>query len=119
MPQLAEYNLIQSDAGAQQLVNMGNGTQGLPVDPIALNLLRLFPAPTNSGLTNNYVVSPNKTQYSNTVDARVDHKFNDKNLFFARYTFNKVDTNTPQALGVQDGLAISGGRYIFAGPGHG
>ncbi len=116
VPQLAEYNLLQTMAGAQQLINMGNGTQNQPLDQVAFNLLKLFPAPTNAGITNNYVVSPNKTQYSNTVDARVDHKFNDKNLFFARYTFNKVDTNTPQALGVQDGLAISGGRYIFAGP---
>ena len=118
VPQLAQYNEINSIGGATpgELVAQGSGTQGMAIDPIALNFLKLFPAPTNSGTTNNYVVSPSKTQTSNTYDARVDHKFNDKNLFFARLTYNKVGTFTPQALGTQDGLQISGGRYIFAGP---
>jgi hypothetical protein len=118
VPQIAQYNEINSIGGAtpQQLVAMGNGTQAYPIDPIALAYLKLFPAPTNANVNNNYVVSPSKTQSSNTYDARVDHKFSDKNLFFARFTYNKVDTFTPQALGTQNGLAISGGRYIFAGP---
>ena len=35
---------------------------------------------------------------------------------FARFDYNKVNTFTPPALGVVNGLQISGGRYIFAGP---
>ncbi|ADW70986.1 TonB-dependent receptor [Granulicella tundricola] len=118
VPQIAQYNQINSIGGGtpQQLIAQGNGTQTYALDPIALAYLKLFPAPTNAGVTNNYVVSPSKTQTSNTFDARVDHKFNGNNNLFARYTYNKVDTNTPQALGTQNGLAISGGRYIFAGP---
>lgn len=118
VPTIDEYNNINSLNGGspQALINSGNGTQGLAPDPIALAYLQLFPAPTNSSLTNNYVVSPNKTQYSNLFDVRIDHQFNANNLFFGRYTSNKVNTNTPQALGTQNGLAISGGRYIFAGP---
>ena len=121
VPTIDEYNDINSTGGGspQLLVNQGSGTQGLTVDPIALNFLKLFPAP-NAGavgqLTNNYVVSPNRTQTSNSFDVRVDHKFNDKNLFFGRYSYNKVNTFTPQALGTQNGFQISGGRYIFAGP---
>ncbi len=118
VPQIAQYNEINSIGGAtpQQLVAQGNGTQPYPVDPIALAYLKLFPAPTNANATNNYVVSPNKTQTSNTADARVDHKFGDHDQLFARFTYNKVNTVTPQALGTQNGLQISGGRYIFAGP---
>ncbi len=118
VPQLAQYNEINSIGGAspQQLVAQGNGTQTYAIDPIALAYLKLFPTPTNAGINNNYVVSPNKTQYSNTFDARVDHKFNSNNQLFARFTYNKVDSVTPQALGTQNGFAISGGRYIFAGP---
>ncbi len=118
VPQIAQYNEINSIGGAspQQLVAQGNGTQTYSVDPIALAYLKLFPAPTNAGINNNYVVSPNKTQSSNTADARVDHKFNDRNQIFARFTYNKVDTVTPQALGTQNGIQVSGGRYIFAGP---
>jgi len=119
IPTLAEYddiNSIGAGNSPQALVNSGNGTQGLPIDPIALAYLQLFPAPTNSNLTNNYVVSPNRTQFSNTYDGRIDHHFNNNNLLFGRYTYNKVDTFTPQALGTQNGLQISGGEYLFAGP---
>ena len=118
VPTIDEYNNIHSIGGGSPaaLVAAGAGTQGRPIDPIALNYLLLFPAPNSDGLSNNYTVSPNRTQYSNIFDVRIDHKFNEKNLFFARYSYNKVDTNTPQALGTANGLAVSGGRYIFAGP---
>ena len=121
VPTLDEYNNINSLNGGspQALINAGAGTQGLPVDPVALNYLKLFPAP-NAGaigqLTNNYVISPNRTQNANNFDVRIDHKFNDRNLFFGRYSSNKVNTFTPPALGTVNGLQISGGRYIFAGP---
>ncbi len=119
----SEYNDIHSLNGGspQTLINAGNGTQGLPIDPIAFAYLSLFPAP-NSGapeaLNNNYAISPNKTQYSNTFDIRVDHKFNDHNQFFARYNYNKVTTNQPPALGTDPttGLQLSGGQFNFDGP---
>jgi hypothetical protein len=118
VPTIDEYNDIHSLNGSspETLIAAGAGTAPYTVDPIALAYLSLFPAPTNSNLTNNYVVSPSKTQNSNLFDVRVDHNFNPKNLFFGRYTYNKVDTVTPQALGTANGLQISGGRYIFAGP---
>ena len=121
VPTIDEYNDIHSLNGGtpEALVAAGNGTATHPIDPIALAYLSLFPAPTNTDptvLSNNYVVSPSKTQNSNLFDVRIDHNFNSKNLFFGRYTYNKVDTVTPQALGTADGLQISGGRYIFAGP---
>jgi hypothetical protein len=119
VPTLAQYNNINSIGGGspEAIVATGNGTANYPIDPIALNYLKLFPAPNVAGATgNNYIVSPNKTQSSNLFDVRVDHKFNSNNLFFARYSYNKVNTVTPPALGTTDGLVISGGRYIFAGP---
>ena len=121
VPTIDEYNNINGLNGGspQALINQGAGTQGLAVDPIALAYLKLFPAP-NAGtvgqLTNNFVISPNRTQSANNFDVRVDHNFNAKNLFFGRYSRNKVDTFTPPALGTVNGLQISGGRYIFAGP---
>jgi len=118
IPDISEYDAINSIGGLspETLVAAGNGTAGYPIDPIALTYLKLFPAPTNSNLTNNYVISPNETQFSNTFDVRVDHKFNPSNLFFARYDYNKVNTFTPPALGVVNGLQISGGQYNFDGP---
>jgi hypothetical protein len=130
VPDQYEYNAINSLNGEtpQTLILAGSGTATHTVDPIALNYLKLFPAPNTPGcnvssqtptsncLTSNYIISPSVTQNSNTFDARVDHRFNDRNLFFARYDYNKVNTVTPPALGVVNGLQISGGRYNFAGP---
>ena len=105
----------------QLLLNAGNGTQGFAIDPIALAYLKLYPAP-NAGVTgalsNNYITSPNRTQFSNSFDVRVDHKFNDRNLFFGRYDYNKVNTFTPPGLGINaaTGLEISGGQFDFDGP---
>lgn len=118
VPTIDEYNNINSIGGGspQALVAQGAGTQGYAINPIALNYLKLFPAPNRAGLTNNYVISPNKTQFSNVFDVRVDHRFNASNLFFGRYTYNHVDSFTPPGLGVVNGLEISGGRYNFSGP---
>jgi hypothetical protein len=123
VPTLGEYNDINSIGGGspQALLSTSNGTAqayaaGTPINPLTLKYLQLFPAPTNSNLANNYTISPSKTQNYNTYDARVDYKLNDKNLLFGRFSYNTVDTFTPPALGTVNGIDVSGGRYIFAGP---
>jgi Carboxypeptidase regulatory-like domain/TonB dependent receptor len=130
VPTIQEYNAIHSLNGLtpQSLLSSANGTlqayQGLipatggpvPINPIALNYLKLFPAPTSNALSSNFTISPNKTQNYNTYDARIDHKLNDRNLLFARFSYNNVDTFTPPNFGTVNGLQISGGRYNFDGP---
>ncbi len=121
VPTLTQFNEINSIGGAspQQLVNSGNGTAGLPVDPIALNYLKLFPQPNLGGpdnVTNNYVVNGNKTQYATTVDARVDQNFNTNNTFYARFTYNNVSSFNPAQLPTAvGGVTPGGGRYNFSG----
>jgi hypothetical protein len=121
VPNITGYDDINSLNGGspQALLSTSNGTAGRPINPIALNYLKLFPAPTNTNpsvLSNNFTISPNKTQNANTYDARVDHEINDKNLLFARFSYNTVDTFTPPNFGVVNGLEISGGRFNFDGP---
>ena len=125
VPSVAEYDDINSINGGtpQALINSGNGTQGLPVNPIALNYLKLFPLPNSGGanaVTNNYVSNAPKTQYSTTVDARVDHNFNTNNTLYARFTYNNVSTYNPAQLPFAGANAIAGvipggGRYNFSG----
>ena len=121
VPNIAEYDDINSINGGspQALLSASNGTAGLPINPIVLNYLKLFPAPTDPDptvMSNNFTISPNKTQGSNTYDARIDHKLSDRNLVFARFSYNSVDTFTPPNFGVVNGLQISGGRFNFDGP---
>ena len=126
VPTVQEYDEIHSLNGMtpQDLINSGNVNTGAPVpyapDPIALNYLKLFPLPnapgTNGGVSNNYVANPSKTQYSTTVDARVDHSFNANNSLYGRFTYNNVSTDTPAQLPqAVNGVIPGGGRYNFSG----
>lgn len=62
------------------------------LDPVGVDYFSLYPAP-NVG-TNSYVASDKKIQFNHTFDIRVDHRQNESNLFFARYTYNNTNTNT-------------------------
>lgn len=141
VPTLAEYDDINSLNGGtpQMLLSKANGTltpAGTPlvgpdlvngINPLMLNYLKLFPAPTcgtaplpacpgGNPLTSNFTISPNKTQTYSTYDARVDHKLNDHNQLFGRFSYNTVNTFTPPAFGSVGGVGVSGGRYNFDGP---
>ncbi len=108
--------LAQEQAGPLGIVNANPATAGLPVDPIAAKLFTLFPAPNTGapGTTaNNFVFDPNRTQFSTTVDARIDHRFNDTNLLYGRYTLNNVTTDIPDNL-----PAVNvGGKFVSPGSG--
>src|SRR6201996_7534535 len=121
VPNITEWNDINSQNGGspEALLSPANGTAGLPINPLMLNYLKLFPKPTNTdptALANNFTISPNKTQNYNLYDARIDHRFNQNNELFGRFSYNNVSTFTPPAFGVVNGVEISGGRYNFDGP---
>ena len=65
----------------------GNRITG-PLNTVAINLLKYFPAPNQRGIglsdTNNYFSPAPNTLDNNRIDGRIDHKFSDKHLVFAR-----------------------------------
>ena len=86
------------------------------MDPAAIALTRLYPAPTNSALANNFVYSPTKTQDDDSFDVRIDHRFDPNNLLFARYSYNNTTTVLPDSLPPVDGITPGGlGNTIFPG----
>jgi hypothetical protein len=94
----------------------GNVIPSGRLDAIALNYMAIYPLPNAAGLANNFSVSNNRTQNSNTADFRVDHRFNDNNTLFARYSYNNVDTFTPGALPEINGVQPGGNNGQFPGP---
>jgi len=117
--------LAQEQAGPAAIVAADPtiAALGLPVNPIAAKLFTLFPAPNTGApgaIANNFVFDPNRTQFSTTVDARIDHRFNDNNLLYGRYTLNNVTTNLPDnlpAVNVGGTLVSPGsGAFGFSGP---
>jgi hypothetical protein len=115
--------LAQEQAGPAAIVAANSPTAAFPVDPIAAKLFTLFPAP-NTGApgatSNNFLFDPNRTQFSTTIDARIDHRFNENNLLYGRYTLNNVTTNLPDNLpSVNVGGTVvnpGSGPFGFSGP---
>ena len=89
-------------------------------DYAGLQYFKLFPTPNQPGFANNYVSSSKYTMDAKTVDARVDHRFNEANVFYGRYTLNLVSTYLGGLLPPVklDGLTIQpgGNPSLYAGP---
>jgi hypothetical protein len=82
------------------------------MDPAAVKILNLYPAPQISGLVNNFTASPNKQDREDKFDGRVDHQFGTRDSLFGRYSFNDGNIYTPGALpavGDIQAVGVNGG----------
>ncbi len=80
------------------------------LDPNAVKLLGVYPAPLSSGLTNNYSsYVPLEGKNTNTWDIRIDESINDKNSLFGVYDRSLFSVYVPSNL---PGVAVgeTGGR---------
>jgi hypothetical protein len=55
-----------------------------------------------------YTANPKRVQNSQTLDARLDHRFSQNNLFFARYARNPFSTLMPSAWPAVNGISPIG-----------
>ncbi len=75
------------------------------IDPNAVKLLNLYPAPINDSFTNNYTASPALYEHSNAFDVRGDYNISDKNQVFVRFSY----VDDPQFIpGIFGGVADGG-----------
>lgn len=77
-------------------------------NPIALNVLQLWPLP-NGGTTNKYTQTANLTQSQYKLDARVDHRIDEANSVFGRFSTERTTTYVPSDMPVVtiNGVAIN------------
>ena len=78
------------------------------LDPVAVKLLDLFPAPNNPGIVNNMVTDPVKQINNATVDIRLDHNFSEKDQTFIRTSLAWEPQVLPTPLG---GLAEGASNF--------
>jgi hypothetical protein len=75
------------------------------LDPNAIKLLNLYPAPSNGSLSTNFTSAPKATQNRNAFDVRADFNPSDKNQIFFRFSY----VDDPQFIpGVFGGIADGG-----------
>jgi hypothetical protein len=89
----------------------GNIVPANRLDPNAVKLLNLFPAPTGPGLLNNYSVNRNATTDVNSFDVRVDQNFSEKDQLFGRYSWSHSPSYFPPPFtGFADGGGFGQGQ---------
>ena len=83
------------------------------ISQTAAKVAALFPAPSpniNIG-GNNYLVDPKKSLEQNNFDVRVDHRFSDRDNFFARFSYEDQPIFTPGPFtGFLDGGGFTAGN---------
>jgi hypothetical protein len=86
------------------------------INPIALRLINMYPAPINGAANNNYSRNGDRIQTDNQMDTRIDHRFSDNNNFFLRYSYGRVYTDLPHIFPqTPDGFNPIGLPAIAAG----
>jgi hypothetical protein len=88
--------------GTTPIANNRLDQSGVPLDPVALKLLSLFPAP-NVGVPgqtfNNYTAQDNIIDNTFQWDTRVDWNVSSKDQAFARYSYNHEPSTHPAPFG--------------------
>jgi hypothetical protein len=88
----------------------GNIIPGNRLDPNAVKLLNLMPAPTQGGLNNNFSANRGSTTDVNAFDVRVDQNFSSKDQLFGRYSWSRSPSFLPGPFtGVADGGGFNAG----------
>ncbi|MBS1813345.1 MAG: TonB-dependent receptor [Acidobacteria bacterium] len=87
----------------------GNKIPVSRLDPNAVALLNLLPAPTNNALTSNYVTSPTYRDNYNSYDIRIDQQMGEHDYLFGRYSYNFHHQDHPGIFALyQKGYADGG-----------
>src|SRR5262250_1923569 len=88
------YNPITHQPYPNNIISLSD------IDPVGRNYAALYPTLPASACTVScqFISSPTQTQFAHTADLRIDHHFDDRNNFFARYSINNTDTNSPGFL---------------------
>jgi Carboxypeptidase regulatory-like domain/TonB dependent receptor len=79
------------------------------LDPNAVKLLGVYPAPNGAGLINNYFANPKETEDNNQYDIRIDQNFSPKNILFGVFDRSYMTNTVPGVFpGVASGQTFGG-----------
>jgi hypothetical protein len=80
------------------------------IDPAALKMLQLIPAPTSAAATANYFATGTYTFDRDNIDFKVNYNPGPRGSIFARYSISPSDLFDPPSLEAAGGDALAGGQ---------
>jgi hypothetical protein len=86
-------------------------------DPAVRNIInQLIPEPNTEGtraangqVINNYLINPTLERQDNQFDGKINHRLNDKNSFFVRYSYQKTHRFLPTQIPVAGDAGVTFG----------
>ncbi len=93
---------------------LGNKIPSNRLDPNVINLMGLYPLPTNPLVTfDNFTTNPVKKQNANTFDVRIDQNFSERDTLFARVSYDDEPQFKPAPFeGLLDGGEFNDGNQV-------
>lgn len=77
----------------------GNVIPSNRLNPVSQRLMQIqYPLPSRAGVTANYVWNPERTSDSNSFGLRVDHRINEHDNLFGRYSYQTYKLGDPSVL---------------------
>ena len=76
----------------------GNQIPAGRFDPVARDVIALYPLPNQAGRVNNFFFSPVMQDGTDQVDTRLDHNFTPNHRLFGRYSRRRTDRVNPGSL---------------------
>jgi carboxypeptidase family protein/TonB-dependent receptor-like protein len=102
--------------GATEVLNPTPATCPTPflipvgkLSPQALNILKLFPQPTNGNVQNNFVGAGSGPFKQNSFDTRIDYQASQSVHVFGRFSLDYFDLSGKGALGALGGIGFGPG----------
>src|SRR5215467_5432088 len=96
--------VTSADGSATRLPFANNQIPRARWNPIAAQLIALFPLPNvpgssnSAGVNNNYLTNPVEPDTVNQFDLRIDHKISDADSIMGRFSFSNQNVTPPGAI---------------------
>ena len=87
-----------------------SATAGACLDPAALNLVQLFPAPNRSLAAGNYLSNPVASNNQDSFDVRGDHQLTRKDSLSLTFSYNNVQAFAPDPFPGEAGGGVFSGH---------
>jgi hypothetical protein len=107
------YNPFNVVAGKRQPF-AGNNLAAV-LDPAAVKLISLLPAPTSSGNANNYTIAPASALVDDQFDVRLDQNVKKSDRLFLKYSFDRPHQSFPGTVYAAANASIPIGPYLATG----
>ena len=107
------YNPYSGSSSAR--LPFRNNNLSSVLDPAAVKLISLLPAPTQATAVNNYTIAPLSTLNDNQFDVRLDQNIGASDRLFFKYSFDKPTQVVPGTIYPAANAAIQVGPYLGTG----